>query len=81
MPVNKKLNITYGQAVRAYFAAESTPENRKLCIQKLSMYKDSTLVYTDDPEDALVMSNEKINSRPLTYKKYLPDDLVARSCS
>ncbi|KAG2221369.1 hypothetical protein INT45_012415 [Circinella minor] len=77
MPPNKKLKLTYGQAACAYFAVEPTPENRKLCIEKLSMYKDSTLVYTDDPEDALVMSNVKVNCRPLTYKKYLPDALAA----
>ena len=77
MSANKKLNMTYGQAACAHFGVESTPENRKSCSQKLSMYEDSTLVYTGDPEDALVISNLKINSRPLMFKKYLPDILAA----
>lgn len=74
MLTRKRLRVTYSQAACLYFGVENTLENKRRCIEKLSPYHDSTLVYTDDPDDPLVMSNVKINCRAITYKKYLPDD-------
>lgn len=74
MLTRKRLRVTYSQAACLYFGVENTLENKRRCIEKLSPYHDSTLVYTDDPGDPLVMSNVKINCRAITYKKYLPDD-------
>lgn len=72
-------DITREQAICIFFCQKYTESNVEKLLKRMENFEDVDFCYDENPLKPILLSNERIDSEPLKYKRYNNSSILKKT--